>query len=536
MQIQKRTDEVIRDTLRVIRTQVAGMLRYRWLAMIIVWVICIAGWTSVYLMQDNYAANARVFVDTENAIDDILGGIAAPSDLLSDVNIVVREIMSRPNLAEVARNTDLALRAETPSQFEDLLTTLQSKISVVGNREGVFSISFVDHDRETAISVVDTLLTAFVEGSLGADRTDSVQAQEFLRGQIEEYEARLTEAEDNLATFKRNNVHLMSGQQGDYFSRMQAAESRLEETEQSLAIAVQRRDELQRQLEGEEPVFGIMSNNSGSTESVSSNPKIRSLELQLAELRLQYTDKHPRIGQILDNIELLKQQEERERQLRADAVARNPLQQNPLEQNPVYQNMRIQLTNVEVEIASLQAERSQQRQEVNRLRQRVDTIPQVEAELNRLNRDYDVVKAQHQQLLRQLETANIGEDVSQSIDEVQFRIIDPPYSDLQPVGPFRGVLLTLILIFAIGLAGALTFLLNQLNPTFIGNRSVTEVLGIPVLASVSLVQTKDELRKERNRMLAFKSLGLGILASYVLALALAEPGSLFLRNLLQSVV
>lgn len=536
MQIQRRSDQVIRDALAVVRSQALGMWRYRWLAMIVAWSICVLGWIGVYAMKDVYAANARVYVDTENAIEDFLGGIATSTDVMNQVTVVVREIVSRPNLAEVARNTDLALRAETDAQFEDLLTSLQNRISVEGNREGVYSISFEDPDRLKALAVVDSLLTAFVEKSLGADRVDSAQAQQFLEEQIRIYDERLTTAEDRLAEFKRENVAYMPDQQGDYFSRLQAAESALLVIDGKLNLAVERRAELQRQIEGEEPVFGIM----GSTATESdgggySTAKIRELELQLEELRLQYTDKHPRIGQILDTIEMLKRQEALDRQARAEDAAARPLQQNPLDLNPVYQNMRIQLSNVDVEIAALRVERRQHQEDVSRLRKSVDTIPQVEAELNRLDRDYDVVKAKHQQLLQQLETANIGEDVSRSIDEVQFRIIDPPFSDTTPDGPNRPLFLSAVLVLAIGAAFALAFLMNQLSPTFIGNRSVTDVLGIPVLASVSLLQTPEQRSVERRNRHALQMAAALLLVSFTVVTLFAAKGSTIVRQIAETI-
>jgi hypothetical protein len=187
-----------------------------------------------------------------------------------------------------------------------------------------------------------------------------------------------------------------------------------------------------------------------------------------------------------------------------------------------------------VDIASLRAEREQQRSEVARLKTLVDTIPQVEAGLNRLNRDYDVIKAKHQQLLQQLETASIGENVSESIDEVQFRVIDPPFSEFRPVGPDRPLLLTAITLLGLVLGIGLAFFLNQLNPTFVGPRSVTEVTGIPVLASVSLLQSEGEIRRERMGMFALQATTLLLVISFVAAVLFADPGSAYLRELIEA--
>ena len=495
-------NQVVRELLTVLEAHVRGMWRYRWRALLVTWVLFAAGWIGVSLMPPVYEASARIYVDTENAIVPLLRGIAPTSNVLNEVTVVTREMLSRPNLAEVARSTDLDLRASDEAEFEDLLAELKDSISVAGNRDNIYSIQYQDVSRQKAVAVVDSLVNTFVEQSLGANRTESSQAQSFLQDQINDYEARLTEAEDRLAKFKRDNVEFMPDQRGDYFSRLQSAEATLEATRGRLRLAQERRMELMRQIEGEEPVFGIMPSETSAGGTGATGAKIRELERQLEELRLRYTDKHPQITQILETISLLEEQQAEEMQAAA-ALGGGPTTPASLETNPVYQNMRIQLTNTEVEIASLRAEMGQQQSEVQRLRTLVDTVPQVEAELGRLNRDYDVVKATYDQLLAQLETANIGEDVEQSIDEVQFRIIDPPFAGLAPAGPQRQLMLSGILLVALGAGLGLTFLLNQLRPVFFTGRAVTAVSGLPLLGAVSLFLSQDEWRKKRRERRRF---------------------------------
>lgn len=529
------SEQVVRDTLALLEAHARGMWRYRWHGVVVMWLVSIVGWIAVYAMPPVYEANARIYVDTENAIRPLLRGIASSSNVMTEVTIVTREMLSRPNLAAVARTTDLDLRANSDAEFENLLASLKKRIQVVGNRDKIFSISFQDPDRDKAIAVVAALVTTFMEKSLGADRSKSSDARSFLQKQINEYEARLTEAEDRRAKFKRDNVAFMPDQRGDYFARLQSVTATLGATQSRLRLAEERRAELLRQLAGEEPVFGIMptigpvaSGGGGGFASA----KIRELENQLEELRLQYTDKHPRIGQILDTIELLQKQQEQERALAAASGAGNkPLASSRLDMNPVYQNMRIQLTNTEVEIASLRVELRQHRQQVNELTTLVDTVPQVEAELGRLNRDYGVVQAKYQQLVAQLETANIGEDVEASIDDVQFRIIDPPFAGLQPAGPKRQLFLVVVLLGALGLGGALTFLLNQINPVFFSARAVAQVTGLPVLGAVSLMMSPEALQdKRRGRGYFALSIG-ALVTSFMLVSLFAEQLSPALRDI-----
>ena len=528
-----RIEQFIRDTLSEIRSHARGMWRYRWRAVIAMWVISVLGWSGAYSMPDVYSASARVFVDTENAIRPLLQGIAVSSDVMSEVSIVTREMLSRPILAEVARDTDLDLRAESEQDMEDLLRSLRSRIGVVGSREHVYSISFQDPDRDKAVAVVDALLNTFVEKSLGGNRTESDQAQQFLTEQIALYEERLTAAEDRLADFKRENVALISGQGGDYFERLQSSQNGLAATQAKLTLAEERRSELLRQIEGEEPTFGIMPSGSGADQPAGfAGAKIRELESQLEELRLRYTDKHPRIGQILETIELLKNQAAEERAAGdAGGAGAGFASANSLETNPVYQNMRIQLTNTEVEIASLRAEALNQRNAIRELQQLVDTVPQVEAQLGRLNRDYGVVQAKYEQLLQQLESANIGEDVEESINEVQFRIIEPPYSSLSPVGPKRQLFLAAVFIAALGVGVALTFLLNLLHPVFFNERTVSNVSGLPVLGSVSFVRSHSYSRQARLEKLRISFAMGALVVCFGLVSMFADQWSPALRGL-----
>lgn len=524
MEQQRTPNQALQDLLTMVLNHARGMWRFRWLAMGLAWLICGLGWYYVYSLPDVYGADARVFVDTDSVARKLLQNIAVSNDVMSEVNIVTREMLSRPNLAQVARDTELDFDVETPQQFENLLTSLQSQISVGASRDRVFTISFQHPNRDKAQMVVQSLVDTFVEDSLGGDRTDTLRAQSFLESQISEYEQRLTEAEDKLAQFKRENIAVMPDQRGDYFGRLQATQASLEETRRMLSLAEERRDELVRQIDGEVPIFNV----ANAEVETFAGTRMRELQSELQVLRLQYTDKHPRIGQILGTIEALKEQLAEEQAAQLSRITPTS-SSNPLDMNPVYQSMRIQLSTIDVEIAELRAQERQQLAQVNELRQLVDTVPQVEAELGRLNRDYGIVKGKYEQLVQQLETASIGDSLSQSIDDVQFRIIEPPYADARPVGPNRSLFLAAVLLVALGAGGALAFALDLLNPVFIAKRAVTEVTGLPVLTSVSLLQTDAQLRAARRNTLLLVAGALILVAFHSVVTIFAAQGSEILR-------
>ena len=512
-----------------------GMWRYRWWAAGCAWLISVFGWLYVYSLPNIYSASARVYVDTQSLMRPIFDGLAISDNLAAQVEAVSRALLTRPNLEEVARRTDLDLRVDTPAQMELLITGLQKRIQIDGNRErNVFSISYEDPNREKAREVVAAIVDTFVESSLQGQGNDADMTARALEAEIRDHENRLEKAEADLAQFKKDNLGYMPDDRGDYYSRLQLALQSVTQTESQVRLVRERRDELQRQIQGEEPVFGIMSSTPGTVSgSCSQQGRIAQLESELALLRVDFTDKHPSIVSSKEIIAQLQEACAAERQ--ALAASGGPsftvTADQPLQANPVYQNLRIQLTNAEVELAGLEAELKTHRGAVAQLRADVDKIAEVEANLKQLNRDYSVVQSRYQELLVRREQLQSKERLDPVTDAVQFRTLEPPFASIEPVGPNRPMLLTMILVFALGAGGALAFGLNQLKPVFFTRRSLQRIGGLPVLGSVSMLLSPEQIQARRKEAYMWSATYASLVFMTILVMVFAGPVSAFMRQL-----
>jgi uncharacterized protein involved in exopolysaccharide biosynthesis len=147
-----------------------------------------------------------------------------------------------------------------------------------------------------------------------------------------------------------------------------------------------------------------------------------------------------------------------------------------LDINPVYQNLKIELSRVQVELAELRQQIGEKAVAVEALKSRVNIVPETEAELTRLNRDYEVNKAQHQTLLQRLESARLSQSAETSAAQVRFRIIEPPTEPLIPIGPKRALLMSAVLGAALGVGIVIAFFVNQLKPVFLSSSRWQAVL------------------------------------------------------------
>ncbi len=495
--------ELLEQLLRHAR----GIWRFRWSLMVTAWVTFVGAGLFIEAMPDEYRASATVHVDTQTVLRPLLRGLAVSSDANQRVKMMTRTLVTRPNLEKLARMTDLDLRAGTPEEMEALLDSLAKRIRITTSRRGenLYTISFTDSDRGLAKRVVQSLLTIFVESSLGQSREDTDTAQKFLDQQIAEYERKLNEAEARLADFKRKNVGMMPGEGRDYYARLQSAQADLEAARLQLRELQNRRAAQLQQLqdlEDDESSLGIYQDTSGAGSAI--DARIQSLQSRLDELLLRFTEQHPDVIETRRLIENLEKKRDAEAMERAETAPPS---------NPLYQQMQMVLTETEAQIASMRARVSEYEARVRKLQEMVDTVPKVEAELQRLNRDYAVHKKNYEQLLARREQASISEQAEISADDVKFRVVEPPRVPLAPSGPNRILLMTFALLGALAAGAAVAFVLSQIRPTFDDSRQLKEVTGLPVFGTVSMVYT-DQIR--RRRRLALASFAVAVMGLFLL--------------------
>jgi polysaccharide chain length determinant protein (PEP-CTERM system associated) len=524
MNLQQIIDEIF-DHMR-------GMWRFRWVTLAVSWVIALVAWYVVYTMPNIYEAAAKVSVDTNRLLPVLTRGLTAEENLLDEVGLVSKALLTRPNLETVARETDLDLRAETPQQFEVLISSLQKKVNVTGGRENIFTIRYADADRIMARDVVSALLDTFVESSLGAQGDDADMTERAISMELEDHEQRLEQAEKDLAEFKKQNLGYMPDEGADYYTRLQQAISSVSETERQLRLMRQRRDVIARQIEGEEPVFGLMPSTPAQVAAnCSQSANIAQLRADLSALLVNFTEKHPRVVILRETIASLEEQCQAEVDSLPPMPAVDAAGQS-LNENPVYQSLRLQLSEAEVELASLQEQYRTAQQAVAQLRADVDNIGEVETNLKRLNRDYGVVADRYQQLLQRWEALQSKKRIDPVTDQVQFNILEPPFAATRPVGPNRPLLLTGSLMFAIAAGIGVAFGLNQLKPVFFTRHSVRRVTGLPVLGTVSLIISPDVMQARRRTTMVWAGANLGLIGLSVLLIAFQEPLSAIVREML----
>ena len=507
------------ELLQQVIEQLRGIWRFRWIAMGAAWAICLVGWAAVLFMPDTYEASARVFVDTRTALSQVTQGISVETNMDTQIQRVRQALLGGPQLEKVVREAGLIQGNATPQSLQSLLAKVRDSITITSTlgrdnqTAGSYVISYQDTDRDRSLRVVSRLVESFVKNTLGGKREGTEQAQAFLTDQIADYDRRLAEAEARLADFKKQNVGLMPGTGGDFFTRLQTEMDASTKVQEQLSVALKKRAELERQLHGEQPVMQTAAPGGGAGGATPANDtasRIREAQAHLDELLLRFTDKHPDVIALRQTLEELKakQAQEIEAIKRGDPGAASRL---GLAANPIYQSIQLQLNQADVDIASLRAEISDHQQKIDELRGMIKKAPEVEAQLARLNRDYDVTHTQYRALVERLQRARLSEDADET-GVVRFEVIDPPSAPFAPIAPNRPKLLISVLLGGLLGGAGIGYLLHMLKPVFSSIRQLREITGLPVLGAVSMTWIERHTQKERRSLIGYAGVAVLLLA------------------------
>ena len=424
---------------------VRGAWHFRWVAVAVAFATALVGWTVVFALPDRYEADARIFVDTRTALKPALQGLTTDQNVDAQINYVHQSLLEGPQLEKIAAEsgvlpptiTDERVRYKVLDKLSNRILLTVSNAGSQGDERStagtIYGFHYVDANRARALRVVEVLLNTFVDQTLGGKREGSENAQKFLEAQIKDYEQRLSDAEDKLAAFKKRNVGLMPSEQGGYFAQLQKETDDSKKAETALSIALSRREELAKQLHSDEAISAAGANSSipgGHASGGDTLSRIQETQAKLDELLLKYTDQHPDVIATRATLEELKRRRasELDSLRRGDAAA---VAASGAGNNPVYQSMQLELNKVDVEIAALRRELGQHQSTVSDLRQRLNSAPQVEAEFQQLNRDYDVNKAQYTALLESYQKARLGERADNA-GSVRFEVVLPPTAPVMP--------------------------------------------------------------------------------------------------------
>jgi len=508
----------LQQSIQVILDYVKGIwVRKRYL-IVCSWIICPLGFVYVASLPDVYKSEAQVYVDTRSMLEPLLKGISLYNDPESEVRMMAQTLKSRSNIEEIARQSDLDVTVTTDADYEQLVLSLTNDIKLSStNRSNIYTIAYTHENPQVARTVVQETLDVFVEGSLGGSRNGNDTATRFIDEQIAEYDARLSEAEQQRADFRRKHADIMP-LQGTFHQKLQNMKDSLAATRLEVKEAEQKAETLRSRLTSGRKAsdgFAVQSGDNAPVITTRYDARIQGLEERLDDYMLRFTDKHPDVIESQQLLESLQAAREKEIEvyLGQDTDGDSPIL------SQLNQEISLEVGRLEGEIASLRVREEDFNRKIEDLKSKIDLVPQIEAEGIAKNRNYGIIKKKYEELLTRKEAADISKSAEVSSEELQFRIIKPPLVPPKPSGPKRFLFYTGVLFAGFGVGIGLAFLMSQLTPVLVRGHQLTSLTGFPILGVVTHLDWVRIKSKQRFRAMVFFASSTAIIFMYLVLVA-----------------
>ena len=492
-----------------------ALWRRKWIAIVVCWIVCVPGWIGVTMLPPQYDAQGRFYVDVDSMLTPLLRGIAIETNPLQQLDYLRQTLLSRPNLEQVIHLADLDSAANTPQKKEALITALASDIRIGQQTPNLFQISYRSRDPIVAKNVVQSVLTLFAERSVGNSRTEIDKARRFLDEEITKYESQLRAAEQRRTEFRLQYLDYLPGT-GTNVSRLDGLRQTVRQLQGDYDDAVSKRDALKSEL-AHVPQFVTVESApivvaTGQRVPSGTEARLEEARKNLDALRLRYTDEHPDVLALRRQIAELEAQVAAERKGYGEGGSRVYTHKTQVT-NSVYEQLKIKLADAESTVAAAKRRLDDQSAALAELEKVARTIPEIEAKSGDLDRDYNIVKHNYEELLARREAAQIGQAADVRADKIQFRIVDQPQVPSKPSAPDRPLLFSVVLVIGLGAGAGLSLLLAQFDHSFSSVNQLRE-LGLPVLGSVGYLRAIGGRSSMVMQAAVFGVFAIALLATY----------------------
>ena len=489
-----------------------GVVRRRHLHFLIplfvAWVIV---WGASWVLPPRYQSGTLILVEQPTMPKDYVTP-NVNDDLQERMQSITQQILSRTRLLRIIDQYNLYASEHAQRSPDQKVEAMRKDIQIDlvrdnGNQITAFNVYYTSPDPKIAQNVTSELTNLFINENLEVRQQQSEDTTNFLESQLEAARKSLADQENKVRDFKAQHVGEMPGQLASNLQILQGLQSQLQNEEDALNAAQQQHVYLQTLADQYRSLQGVAKNADGTPAGLPAiDEELDKLKAQLADLSSHYTDRHPDVRKVKEQIA---KTEKLRAQLLAglktkgsdandagNAAGGDTTQASLLA--PIQSQLRsnqVEITNREHSVATLKAK-------VDEYQARLNQEPVREQQLADLTRGYDQSKSNYDDLLKKKNESKMATSMELLQQGERFRIVDPPSYPQKPEFPnrlkFCGIGLAIGL--ALGLLVAGTF--EMMDDRMYDINEIKKLLPAEVIGEIPVIENFADSQLAKRKLVA----------------------------------
>lgn len=446
------------------------------------------------LLPRTYRASTQVLVEPQKVPADYVKPTVT-SSIEERLRTIEPQIKNSANMERIIREMNLYPGLRREWSMERVMNKVREDLTirVQGN---TFYIYFVGREPVTVAKTANRVAELFIQSNLSLRENQAAGTSSFLETELAATKQRLELQEARIAAFKQAYMGELPEQRDTNLRSIEQLQTKLEINMDAMDKAETRRILLQGKAAELRYPPELRSSGTGSVSRGPAAPapptRLELLQTELAGLLGRYTERHPDVIRLKDEIARLEELERRrppapapaEEEVAISAADPLPLPRTP-RMDPV---LRAELDAVDREIRGLRAERDRILADIGNVQARLVNVPRVEQELLSLTRDYDNIKGSYESLLDKRLNARLYENLEKSQQAERFTILERATPPATPHGPKKLLVLAVGLIAGCFAGLSLSILRDHTDPTYNDAESLQQAFpGVPLLAIIPVL-------------------------------------------------
>jgi polysaccharide chain length determinant protein (PEP-CTERM system associated) len=469
-----------------------AILRRRWPIILALALLGVgAGYALTRVLPKRFTSQTLVLVAQPTVPGDYVKSVVSP-DTNQRLASMQEEILSRSRLEPLIQRFGLFGAEGNQASSDELVEQLRKTITVTPiqpmaetRSQGLpgFTISVNFGDPHLAQQICSTITSMFMEENLRLRQQQAEQTTQFIGKQLDDAKTKLDGEDAKLAVFKRRYLGSLPEQEQANLNLLTGFTSQLDAVTQELSRAQQDKSFAESMLAQQLSAWQE-TRNGQSPETF--DKELSALQAQLRELKSKYTDDHPDVIRIKNDIETLKKK-------MADAEEQNKNVPESVTKGPVeptqIQALRAQIHQYGQVIQQKSAQQEELQQQIKMYQQRVQSSPSIEQEYKELTRGYQTASDFYNDLLKKRDQSAMATDLERRQQGEQFQVLDPANLPTGPSFPKKSVFTLGGLGAGLGLGLAVALLLELQDTSLRNGKQAETLLHLPLLASIPEIKT-----------------------------------------------
>jgi uncharacterized protein involved in exopolysaccharide biosynthesis len=457
----------------------------------------LAGFLVSYAFPPKYTSQSLILVEGQKVPESMVQPVVS-QDLTARVATLQQQVLSQSRLQPVVERIYPNKNAQEVGEVidnirgnmsvEPVMTTL-SQIGGAKPKPGQgspvpgFYVNYTAPNAREAQQICNELTTLLVDENLKSVQAAATGTSDVLNKGLEDAKRNLDDLDSKLATFKKQFVGQLPGDEENNLKILMGLNAQLESNTQTLNRAQQDKAYAESMLAQQ---VAAWKSSQSSTNPQTLEKQLSDLQTQLLGMQAKYTPDHPDVIKTKADIAEVKKKLAEINKASDDATDTTPEKASGMEP-PEIRQLRLQVHQYGDLITAATRDQKRLQQEIGQYQSRVSLSPGIEEQYKELTRDYTTAQKSYDDLLAKKSTNDLTIKMNNQSEGERMFPLNPANLPDAPSFPVRWQFAMGGLAAGLALGMGLSLWLELRDKSIRTEADAEAALGLPMLVAVPWV-------------------------------------------------